>query len=160
MPRQNWMAAQCWLLSARRIASTLGRLPPCRKSNGSGWFNLHGAFTTCRVLCHKEIRDSSETRKLSSGTVSQTPDLNNFATARGSSRLSKVELCWSHLRRSTRRARSTAYRAMLCTWGTSHGPVSVSVCVHLSQIGVLSKRLNRSSWFLACELPSTRPTLC
>ena len=29
-----------------------------------------------------------------------------------------------------------------------------------SQVGVLSKRLNESSWFLACELPSTRPTLC
>ena len=33
-----------------------------------------------------------------------------------------------------------------------------SVC--LSQVGVLSKRLNESSWFLACELPSTRPSLC
>jgi len=35
-----------------------------------------------------------------------------------------------------------------------------SVCVRLSQVGVLSKRLNESSWVLACELPSTRPTLC
>ena len=34
----------------------------------------------------------------------------------------------------------------------------LSVCP--SQVGVLSKRLNESSWFLACELPSTRPTLC
>ena len=42
------------------------------------------------------------------------------------------------------------YHAMLCIRGTSHG--SVSVC--LSQVGVLSKRLNESSWFLACELPS------
>ena len=40
--------------------------------------------------------------------------------------------------------------------GTSHGPVSV----RLSQVGVLLKRLNESGWFLACELPSTRPTLC
>ena len=49
----------------------------------------------------------------------------------------------------------TIYRAMLCIRGrpTSRGPVSVS------QVGVLSKRLNESSWFLACELPSTRPTL-
>ena len=39
---------------------------------------------------------------------------------------------------------------------TSHGSVSV----RLSQVGVISKRLNESSWFLACELPSTRPTLC
>ena len=34
----------------------------------------------------------------------------------------------------------------------------LSVCP--SQVGVLSKRLNESSWFLACELPSTRHTLC
>jgi len=50
------------------------------------------------------------------------------------------------------------YRAMLCIRGTSHGPVSVSLC--LSQVGVLSKRMNESSCFLACELLSTRPTLC
>ena len=48
------------------------------------------------------------------------------------------------------------YRAMLCIRGTSHGPVSVRP----SQVGVLLKRLNESSWFLACELPSIRPTLC
>jgi len=34
----------------------------------------------------------------------------------------------------------------------------LSVCP--SQVGVLSKRVNESSWFLACELPSTHPTLC
>jgi len=45
------------------------------------------------------------------------------------------------------------YRAMLCM---ALCP-SVSVC--LSQVGVLSKWLNESSWFLASELPSTRPTL-
>ena len=45
---------------------------------------------------------------------------------------------------------------MLCIRGTSHGPVP---CVRLSQVGVLSKRLNESSWFLTCELPSTHPTL-
>ena len=52
--------------------------------------------------------------------------------------------------------------------GTSHDPVSVclSVCVCvcvsvcLSQVGVLSTRLNESSWLSARELPSTRPTLC
>jgi len=48
------------------------------------------------------------------------------------------------------------YPAMLCIRGTSQGHVSV----RLSQVGVLSKRLNESSWFLACELHSTRPTLC
>ena len=35
------------------------------------------------------------------------------------------------------------YRAMLCIRGTSHGPVSVSVC--LSQVGVLLKLLNIES---------------
>jgi len=52
------------------------------------------------------------------------------------------------------------YRSMLCIRGTSHGPVSVSVSVCLPQVGVLSKRLSQSSWFLACELPSNRATLC
>ena len=41
------------------------------------------------------------------------------------------------------------YRAMLCIRGTSHGPVSVSVCVclsvRLSQVGVLQKRQNVGS---------------
>jgi len=37
------------------------------------------------------------------------------------------------------------YRAMLCIRGTSHGPVSVSVSVCLSQVGVLLKRLNVGS---------------
>jgi len=41
--------------------------------------------------------------------------------------------------------------------GTSCGPVSVGLC--LSQVGVLSKRLDESGWFLARELLSTRPTL-
>jgi len=35
---------------------------------------------------------------------------------------------------------------------------SVRLC--LTQVGVLSKRLNKPSWFLACELPSTHVTLC
>jgi len=34
------------------------------------------------------------------------------------------------------------HRAMLCMRGTSHGPVSVSVCLSVSQVGVLLKRLN------------------
>jgi len=41
---------------------------------------------------------------------------------------------------------------------TSYGPVSVCLC--LSQVGVLSKRMNKSGWFLAGELPSTYSTLC
>ena len=51
------------------------------------------------------------------------------------------------------------YRAMLCIRGTSHGRVSVCLSVRPSQVGVL-RRLNESSWFLACQLPSTRPSLC
>ena len=45
--------------------------------------------------------------------------------------------------------------AVLCIRGTSHGPVSVR---HKSVF--YRKRGKESSWFLACELPSTRPTLC
>ena len=37
------------------------------------------------------------------------------------------------------------YRAMLCTRGTSHGPVSVRPSVCPSQVGVLLKRLNVGS---------------
>jgi len=48
--------------------------------------------------------------------------------------------------------RNCFYRAMLSIRGTSHGPVSVCP----SQVGVLSKRLNKSTWFLARELPSTK----
>jgi len=36
----------------------------------------------------------------------------------------------------------------------------LSVCLYLSQIGVLSKQLNGSSWFSATGLPSTCHTLC
>jgi len=41
--------------------------------------------------------------------------------------------------------RISFYRAMLCIRGTSHGPVSVSVSVCLSQVEVLLKRLNVGS---------------
>jgi len=44
--------------------------------------------------------------------------------------------------------------------GTSYGPVSVCLYLCLSQVGVLSKRMNESSWFLVWELPSTYPALC
>ena len=37
--------------------------------------------------------------------------------------------------------------------------LSVSVCVCLSQVGVLSKRINESGWFLAWKLSWTYPTL-
>ena len=44
---------------------------------------------------------------------------------------------------------------------TSYGSVSVclclSVCICLLQVGVLSRRMNESSWFLAWELFSTYP---
>ena len=41
--------------------------------------------------------------------------------------------------------------------GTIYSPLSVCLC--LSLIGVLSKRLNESGWFLALELLSTYPAL-
>jgi len=43
--------------------------------------------------------------------------------------------------------------------GISHGPVSVCLCVCLSQVGVLVKWLDGSSWFLAWWLVLTCPTL-
>ena len=36
----------------------------------------------------------------------------------------------------------------------------LSVRVRLSQVGVISKRMNESGWFLAWQLHSTYPTLC
>jgi len=48
------------------------------------------------------------------------------------------------------------YRAMLCMHGSSRGPVSVCP----SQVGVLLKWLDGSSWFLAWRLLSTSPRLC
>ena len=50
------------------------------------------------------------------------------------------------------------YRAMLCIRGTIAMGLCPSVC--LSQVDVLSKRMNESSCFLVCEFPSTQPTLC
>jgi len=38
--------------------------------------------------------------------------------------------------------------------------LSVCLSVYLSQVGVLSKQLNESDWFLARKLQSTYPTLC
>jgi len=42
----------------------------------------------------------------------------------------------------------------------SCGPVSVSVCVCLSQVGVPTKGINGSIWSLTWRLLSTSPTLC
>ena len=44
--------------------------------------------------------------------------------------------------------------------GISYGPVSVCLSVCLSQVGVLLKWLDGSSWFLAWRLLSTSPALC
>jgi len=43
-------------------------------------------------------------------------------------------------------------RATLCS-----RILAMALC--LSQVGVLSKRMNKSSWFLAWELSSSHPTL-
>jgi len=51
------------------------------------------------------------------------------------------------------------YRAMLCIRSNSRGPVSV--CFRPSVTSRCSiETMQESSWFLARELPSTRPTLC
>ena len=39
-----------------------------------------------------------------------------------------------------------------------HGIIAMALC--LSQVGVLSKRMDGSSWFLARKLPSTYRTFC
>jgi len=49
------------------------------------------------------------------------------------------------------------HRAMLCIHGTSHGPVSVRPFVTDRSFSKTPKRIEL---VLACELPSTRPTLC
>lgn len=36
----------------------------------------------------------------------------------------------------------------------------VRLCVHLPRVGILSKRMDGSSWFLAQRFRSTYPTLC
>jgi len=38
--------------------------------------------------------------------------------------------------------------------------IRVCLCLSVTSRGILSKRMNESSWFWALELPSTRPTLC
>jgi len=38
--------------------------------------------------------------------------------------------------------------------------MALCLSVRPSQVRVQLKRLNELSWFLACELPSTHPTLC
>ena len=63
--------------------------------------------------------------------------------------------CWNH--RGSTGNETWCHRCMdnrkMASGSTSHG--RVSVC--LSDVRVLSKRLNESSWVLAWELPSTRP---
>jgi len=56
-------------------------------------------------------------------------------------------LCYKIIRGLVLLSPDCFYRAMLCIRGTSHMPVSVclSLCVCLSQVGVLLKRLNRGS---------------
>jgi len=56
---------------------------------------------------------------------------------------------------------SFKYRLVFTARCCASAVLAVGLCLScLSQVGVLSKRLNESSWFLARELPSTRPTLC
>jgi len=55
--------------------------------NESSWIFGRRLFSTCPTLCYNEIQISTKIRVLPSGTLSQTPDLENFATAYRSSKL-------------------------------------------------------------------------
>jgi len=77
------------------------------------------------------------------------------------SRRHRLSTYWDRQRRSgNRRTRtsqlaSSFYRATLCC-----RRVSVSSSVRLSKAGIVSQRLDESSWFLAWRLLSTCHTLC
>ena len=58
------------------------------------------------------------------------------------------------------RAPGQGVRERLDSFYQRDAMLAMSVCVCLSQVGVLSKRLDGSSWCLVCRLLSTSPTLC
>jgi len=49
--------------------------------NRSSWFLACTLLSTYPTLCYKEIQVSTKITVLPSGTMSQTPDLENFALA-------------------------------------------------------------------------------
>ena len=69
----------------------------------------------------------------------------------------KAECCSLQSVENLRKCRFLPARRY-ATAGTSYGPVSVCVC--LSQVGVLSKRMDGIIWFLAWGLLSISPTRC
>jgi len=92
-----------------------------KRLDESSWFWARRLRSTYPTLCYKEIGVSPKIRVLStsSGTLSQTLDLENFATA------------------------SRRYASAVLAMALS---VCLSVCLCLSQVGVMSKRLDKSSW--------------
>ena len=85
------------VLPARRYASagtSYGPVSVCLSQvgvlskwvDGSSWFLAHRLLSTRPTPCFKEIHLSTKIRVLPSGTLSQTPDLENFAMAYRSSK--------------------------------------------------------------------------
>jgi len=84
-----------YIITARRFASTVYAVVSCpsvrlsqagivsKRPDESSWF-WHGDFLPPIPHCYKEIWVSPKIRALSTGTLSQTPDLENVAAARRS----------------------------------------------------------------------------
>ena len=115
---------------AGRSKKDIRTLPSCRWNFGPNY--EHTKISPCHAEHHKCHQQHSSTNDCR--------------------RLQQLRLVW-HLQITGHHHQRTL---LLLRDATSHGPVSV----RQSQVGVLLKRLNESSWFLPCELPSTRPTLC
>ena len=64
-----------------------------------------------------------------------------------------------HVTESVNLAHTLCWRDICCVTALLFVRPSVCMSVCLSQAGIVSKRLEGSSWFLACRLPSTCPTL-
>jgi len=64
-----------------------------------------------------------------------------------------------HVTESVNLAHTLCWRDICCVTALLFVRPSVCMSVCLSQAGIVSKRLEGSSWFLACRLPSICPTL-
>jgi len=141
-----------------------------KRMNESSWFWALELPSTRPTLCSKKIRVSPKIRVLPSGTLSQTPDLENFASAyRSSKRVMCYQLSsttWRHSERDKLDIIGQLSWQYLraptldhCSW--SHAIVKLSLQhdsvarVHQRQLIVASfgQRLQRSNslvWFHAC----------
>ena len=131
----------------------------------SAFFSMRG----CASLCKKAGRRAEKTRRKSAFELQHVePYVARHVAPRAtclhvwpkcfhtSNTFAAIKCAYSARRTSPWRpcfdvtiAEFSLYRAMLCIRGTSHGPVSVCVCVRpclcLSQVGVLLKRQNVGS---------------